>query len=177
MLFFAKTDNKEYQIEVRENSVEWEVSIHEVKTENKEVFRLSKKDYQQFGEVISFIFNHRSYLIDIVNLGDDYTVFTKGSHNTIQLLTEERMLYNKLAGIDSDTGDTNIQSGMPGKIVEIRVKTGNPVKEGDLLLIIEAMKMENEIRASGSGKIKKIHVKEGQNVETGTLLLSIEAQS
>ncbi len=177
MLFFAKTDNKEYQIEVRENSIEWEVSINEVKTNNKEVFRLSKKDYQQFGEVISFLFNHRSYLIDIVNQGDDYTVFTKGSHKTIQLLTEERMLHNKLAGIGSGEGDTNIQSGMPGKIVEIRVKTGNSVKEGDLLLIIEAMKMENEIRASSSGKIKKIHVTEGQNVETGTLLLSIEAQS
>ena len=177
MLFFAKTDNKEYQIEVRENAVKWEVSLTEIKTSNKEVFRLSKKDYQQFGEVISFIFNHRSYLIDIVNQGDNYTVYTKGSYKTIQLLTEERMLYNKLAGIGSGEGDTNIKSGMPGKVVEIRVQAGSSIKEGDLLLVIEAMKMENEIRASSSGKINKIHVKEGQNVETGTRLLSIEAQS
>lgn len=176
MLFFAKADNKEYQIEVRESATEWEVNFTEVKTEKTEARRLSKKDYQQFGEVISFIFNNRSYLIDIVNQGDDYTVFTKGSHKTIQLLTEERMLYNKLAGIGSSEGDINIKSGMPGKVVEIRVQNEDLVKEGDLLLVIEAMKMENEIRAGNAGEIKKIYVKEGQNVETGTRLLSIEAQ-
>lgn len=176
MLFFAKTDNKEYQIEVHESAIEWKVSLTEMKTDKKEIFRLSKKDYQQFGEVISFIFNHRSYLIDIVNQGDDYTVFTKGSHKTIQLLTEERMFYNKLAGIGTGDGNT-IKSGMPGKVVEVRVQDGSSVKEGDLLLIIEAMKMENEIRAGCTGKVQKIHVKEGQNVETGALLLSIKTQN
>ena len=176
MLFFAKTDNKEYQIEVQESATEWKVDLTEIKTEKTEVHCLSKKDYQQFGEVISFIFSDRSYLIDIISQGDDYTVFTKGSHKTIQLLTEERRLYNKLAGIGSSEGDTNIKSGMPGKVVEIRVQAGNSVKEGDLLLVIEAMKMENEIRAGSAGEIKKIYVKEGQNVETGTHLLSIEVQ-
>ena len=177
MLFIAKADNKQYQIEVQESATEWQVSLTEVKTEKTETHRLSKKDYQQFGEVISFIFNHRSYLIDIVSHGDDYTVFTKGSHKTIQLLTEERILYNELAGADSNEGGTTIKSGMPGKIVEIRVQSGNFVKEGDLLLVIEAMKMENEIRAGNDGKIKNIYIKEGQNVETGTTLLSIETHN
>ena len=174
MLFFTKTDNKEYQIEVRESASEWEVSLTEIKSEKKEIHRLSKKDYQQFGEVISFIFNHRSYLIDIVTEGDDYTVFTKGSHKTIQLLTEERLLYNELAGVGSETGESVIKSGMPGKVVEIHVKNEDTVKEGDLLLIIEAMKMENEIRSDRDGKIKKVYITKGQNVETSTRLLSID---
>ena len=174
MLFFATADNIQYEIEVRENANEWEVSLTEVRAEKKEVYRLSKKDYQQFGEVISFIFNHRSYLIDIVNQGDDYTVFTKGSHKTIELLTEEKMLYKKLAGNSNGEGQTHIKAGMPGKIVEIHIKVGDLVKEGELLLVMEAMKMENEIRAGTAGKIKKIYVKEGQNTETGALLLSIK---
>ena len=177
MLFFAKADNKEYEIEIRESATQWEVTLKEVKTEKKETYCLFKKDYRQFGEVISFIFNHRSYLIDIVHKGDNYTVFTKGSHKTIQLLTEEKVLYNKLAGISPNGEGCEIKSGMPGKVVEIRVKMGDSIKEGDLLLVIEAMKMENEIRAGNNGKIRKVHVKEGQSVETGTCLLSIETDN
>ena len=177
MLFIAKTDNKQYEMEVRESATEWQVSLTDTKTEKNEIQRLSKKDYQQFGELISFIFKNRSYLIDIVTQGDEFTVFTKGSHKTIQLLTEERLLYNKLAGMGNDEKNINIQSGMPGKIVEIRVQTGTHVKEGDLLLVIEAMKMENEIRAISDGKIKKIYVKKGQNVETDARLLSIESNN
>ena len=176
MLFIAKTDNKQYQIEVQESATEWLVSLTEMKTEKKEVHRLAKNDYLQFGEVISFIFQHRSYLIDIVTKNDDYTVFTKSSHKTIQLLTKERILYNELAGTGSREGEAHIKSGMPGKVVKIRVKAGDQVKEGDLLLIIEAMKMENEIRAGSQGKINKVYIKEGQNVETGTCLLSLQTQ-
>ena len=174
MLFITRMDNKQYKIEVQENATEWQVCLTETKTEKKEIHRLSKKDYQRVGEVISFIFNHRSYLIDIVTEGDDYTVFTKGSHKTIQLLTEERMLYNELAFSNPEKNETLIKSGIPGKVVEIPVKTGDEVKEGDLLLVIEAMKMENEIRASGQGRVKKIYVKSRQNVETGARLLSLE---
>ncbi|MDE0119429.1 MAG: acetyl-CoA carboxylase biotin carboxyl carrier protein subunit [Bdellovibrionales bacterium] len=174
MLLFAKMNNKEYQLEVRESTPEWEVILTEIKTEKKEIHRLSKKDYQQFGEVISLIFNHRSYLIDIVIQGDDYTIFTKGSHQTIQLLTEERLLYNELVGIDSETRGNLIKAGMPGKIAEIHVKKEDIIKEGDLLLVIEAMKMENEIRSDRDGKVKKVYIKEGQNVETGAHLLSID---
>ena len=176
MLFIAKADNKHYEIEVRESATEWEVGLKEVKTGKKEVYRLSKKDYQQFGEVISFIFNHRSYLIDTVNNGDEYTVFTKGSHKTIELLTEEKMLYKKLAGADNGEGEIQIKAGMPGKVVEIHTKAGDNVKEGALLLVIEAMKMENEIRAGNDGEVKKICVKEGQNVETGTPLLLLKTK-
>ncbi len=177
MFFIARSDNKQYQIEVQENAGEWQVSLMEVKTKKKEVHRLSKKNFQQVGEVISFIFNNRSYLIDIVTEKDDYTVFTKGSHKTIQLLTEERMLYNELAGSGAGEQETLIKSGIPGKVMEVYIQTGVQVKEGDLLLVIEAMKMENEIRASHTGKVKKIYVKANQNVETGARLLSIKTKA
>ena len=171
MLFIAKTENKTYQIEVHENINEWQVSLTDCQTKNKETYKIAKKDYQQFGEVLSFLFKNRSYLIDIIAKGDQYTAFTKGSHKNIQLMNEEKMLYNKLTG--GGAGEAvDIKSGMPGKVVTVRVKPGQTVKEGDLLLIIEAMKMENEIRAVKTGKIKKVYVNEGQNVETNTKLLS-----
>ena len=173
MIFFAQTNNKEYKIEVQEQMNEWIVILIDQRTDKKEIYNIPKKDYQQFGEVLSFLFKNRSYLIDIITKGDYYTAFTKGSHKQIHLITEEKILYNKIGSGNNEKGDVQIKSGMPGKIVEIRVKPGDIVQENDLLLIIEAMKMENEIRAEKEGKIKKIQVKEEQNVEAGAILISL----
>ena len=63
---------------------------------------------------------------------------------------------------------------MPGKIVKVAVKKGDVVKEGEPLLVMEAMKMENEIRASHDVKIKEILVKEGANVESGVVLITFD---
>ena len=67
-----------------------------------------------------------------------------------------------------------IKSQMPGKIVKILVKAGDSVKRGDRVLVMEAMKMENEIKASQDGVIKEVKVVEGQAVETGAELLKFE---
>lgn len=70
--------------------------------------------------------------------------------------------------------DSNvITAPMPGKIVSIKVKTGQAVKEGDLLLTLEAMKMENEIYSSASGTVKEIRVAEGATVNPGEILIVI----
>lgn len=64
---------------------------------------------------------------------------------------------------------------MPGKVVKVLVSMGDRVGPGQPVLIIEAMKMENEVRSPGPGHVQKIHVKEGDNVEAGTLLVEIGA--
>ncbi|MCG8499407.1 MAG: biotin/lipoyl-binding protein, partial [Firmicutes bacterium] len=62
---------------------------------------------------------------------------------------------------------------MPGKVVKINVKEGQEVKKGDTLLILEAMKMENEIMAPKSGKVVSVHVSAGTSVNNGDVLVSI----
>jgi biotin carboxyl carrier protein len=62
---------------------------------------------------------------------------------------------------------------MPGKVLQLKVKEGDSVKEGDALLILEAMKMENEIVANASGNIKKVNVAANDMVDTGAVLLVI----
>jgi biotin carboxyl carrier protein len=63
---------------------------------------------------------------------------------------------------------------MPALVVRIEVKVGDEVKEGKGLVILEAMKMENELRAHQSGRVKQIFVEEGKPVEKGQLLLLME---
>jgi len=71
------------------------------------------------------------------------------------------------------TEGEEIQSPMPGKILKINVSEGDSVNEGDTVLILEAMKMENEIVANTSGKVKKIAVSVNDMVETDDTLLII----
>lgn len=62
---------------------------------------------------------------------------------------------------------------MPGKVLQLKVSEGDSIKDGDTLLILEAMKMENEIIANASGNIKKINVAANDMVDTGDVLMVI----
>jgi glutaconyl-CoA/methylmalonyl-CoA decarboxylase subunit gamma len=73
-----------------------------------------------------------------------------------------------------EVGPGSVTALMPGAIVRILVDEGQPVQIGDVLLILEAMKMENEIQAEREGVIKKIHVAPGDRVETGQPMVDIE---
>ena len=66
-----------------------------------------------------------------------------------------------------------VKSPMPGNILKINVAQGQAVKEGDVLIVLEAMKMENEIVAPKAGSVAQIAVSKGQVVETGTPLIVI----
>ncbi|MFN8371110.1 MAG: acetyl-CoA carboxylase biotin carboxyl carrier protein subunit [Bacteriovoracaceae bacterium] len=67
-----------------------------------------------------------------------------------------------------------LKTSMPGKVIKVNFKEGDTVQKGATLLILEAMKMENEIKSNLDGKIKAIHVKEGENIEQGKLMIEIE---
>lgn len=68
-----------------------------------------------------------------------------------------------------------IAAPMPGTILSVNVTPGTPVKRGQVLLSLEAMKMENEIMAQKEGVVESVHVTEGTSVETGTLLCVIQS--
>lgn len=69
-------------------------------------------------------------------------------------------------------GDT-VTAPMPGNILKVNVTAGQAVKEGDVLVVLEAMKMENEICAPSDGKITGVNVRKGDSVETQALLCTI----
>ena len=70
-------------------------------------------------------------------------------------------------------GDTPVNAPMPGKIVKIVAEAGKAVKKGDVVLILEAMKMQNEITAPADGKLKSVNVAAGQSVKPGDVLAVI----
>lgn len=68
---------------------------------------------------------------------------------------------------------TKVVAPMPGKIVDVKVKVGQTIKEGDLLAVLEAMKMENEIFASQGGTIASVNVNAGAMVESNDVIVTI----
>lgn len=71
----------------------------------------------------------------------------------------------------------SIESPMNGKVLKVLVSKGSPVREGDVIAVVEAMKMENNIHAPESGQIGQILIKEGQAVQAGETLATIESGS
>ncbi len=77
------------------------------------------------------------------------------------------------AGASSSEDEGGLIAPMPGKILEVHVREGQSVSSGDVLMVMEAMKMEHKIVASSDGKVDSINFKEGDQVPQGAELLSI----
>lgn len=71
------------------------------------------------------------------------------------------------------SGDVKVEAPMQGNVFSIKASTGQSVKKGEILLILEAMKLENEIISPVDGRISAVNVKEGQVIDSGTLLFEI----
>ena len=80
---------------------------------------------------------------------------------------------SKAGAVQIKAGAVQIKAPMPGTLLAFKVVKGQAVKRGDVLLILEAMKMENEIVAPSNGTVAVLHVAEGASVSTGDLLIEL----
>lgn len=173
MYFEAEIKRKKFKVEVDETKTHWLVKLEQV-DDATEHFEISKADYTKFDDAISFLFSGRSYMLDLVPDKDGYTIFTGNSYRTITISNDESLLHESLKGGGSLASSDQLVAGMPGKIVKILVKKGDTVPVGGPILIMEAMKMENEMRASHNCVIKDVAVTEGASVDTGATLVTFE---
>jgi biotin carboxyl carrier protein len=120
----------------------------------------------------------RSYRIDIVRSSSEdkhFSLIVNGQEFEVGLKDRYDLLLERL-GMEDLQGKRveNIKAPMPGKVLDIKVSVGSEVSEGDPLLVLEAMKMENVIKAPGEGKVKTIHVDVSDPVEKNAVLVEFE---
>jgi biotin carboxyl carrier protein len=173
MYFEAELRGRKYKVDVTEGRHNWKVSL-QLEGADWKHYDISKNDFRSAEEYISFLFEGKSYLVDVLGHDTEYTVFTRNSFRTIKIFNDEMLLHESLKKGGNIGGEAQLKSGMPGKIIEIFVKVGDEVKAGKPLLIMEAMKMENEMRAAHDVKIKEISVKQGDSVDSGAILIKFD---
>jgi biotin carboxyl carrier protein len=101
-------------------------------------------------------------------------VYTRSSVRNVTIYNDEALLHESLKKGGTMGAADKLSAGMPGKIVKIMVNKGDIVKAQQPLLIMEAMKMENEMRAASDVKIKEVLVNAGDSVESGQTLIQFE---
>jgi pyruvate carboxylase subunit B len=104
-----------------------------------------------------------------------YTLWLDGWRFETEALDERTRAIRELSGASAGpTGPAPLKAPMPGLIVRIHVEVGAEVSAGQGLVVMEAMKMENELRAPAAGRVKAIVVMPGTAVEKGALLIELE---
>ncbi len=117
----------------------------------------------------------RSFDLDVVRDGDELIVASRGNAVRVTLVDAARYAHRGPAGRPSQVaGPAEIKAMMPGRIVNVLVKPGDDVIHQQGLIVVEAMKMENELKSPKAGKVVDIRVSPGQTVEKGEVLIIIE---
>jgi biotin carboxyl carrier protein len=125
---------------------------------------------------LSLLIDGRSHLVHLRHQGDTTVHLSlRGRRAAVEVLDARRLqLRQAEAHSPAAPAAADIVAPMPGKVLTVLVALGDEVKVGQGVVVMEAMKMENELRASKAGIIRELPAKVGQTVESGALLCSIE---
>ncbi len=133
-------------------------------------------DFQQLSEggMLSLLLNNRSLEAIVEEREDAWEVLLRGELYTVKAQDERAYRLAKARGTAAEaSGEVAIKSPMPGIIIAAPVEVGQVVKKGDQVIILESMKMENELKAPRDGVVLRVHVASGSSVEKGQVLVTI----
>ncbi len=159
---------------------------------------MQMKDIQEGGK--SGVIEGSAYNWDIKSIGENrWTVINESAESFIVVLkaysSEEKKLKLKIDGERIEVTEKTefdilleklgisggaskklkeIKAPMPGLVIEVKVTEGQEVKEGDVIVILEAMKMENVIKATAEAKVKSVNVNAGDSIEKGVVMVNFE---
>lgn len=130
------------------------------------------------GRHFHLLFKDRSYRAELVETdhrSKTFVIKVNGSRYAVKLGDVFDQMVDRL-GLKTVATHTakEIKAPMPGLVLDLKVEAGQSVEQGDMVAILEAMKMENVIKAPGAGVVKKVHVVKGAAVEKNALLIELE---
>jgi biotin carboxyl carrier protein len=165
MKYVAKIDEREYEIEILDED--------HIIIDNKAY----KVDFQSVSgqPVYSLLLDGESFEAHVHPSDEGWQVLLQGNFYPIIVEDErDRRMRAAMGGRVSDTGEYLLKAPMPGLVVSIPVSEGQPVGKGEVLVVLESMKMQNELKSPREGVVKGISARVGESVEQKQTLLVIE---
>lgn len=159
----------------------WEVEVSGTRPDY--CVRIDGKEYpvdvHALGDpsMLSVLLDHTSYLTHVVpsrNSSDHWDVSVGGKFARIEVLDELSSMAKQMHAAQSG-GSFVLNAPMPGLIVDIKVQVGDHVEVGTPIIVMEAMKMQNELASEIEGTVRQIHAAPQEAVESGAKLVEIEA--
>jgi len=164
-MYKAIIGGKEYQVESgpKENTINGKLFDADIVEIRKGKFHILR--------------NNKSFSAEIVEVNrEEKKITVKINHTSYEVSVRDK--YDELLhdlGLDSinakQAGD--VKAPMPGLVLNVMVKPGQKIQKGDAIIVLEAMKMENILKASADGEVKKIHVKKGDKVEKNQVMVNL----
>jgi biotin carboxyl carrier protein len=164
MKYIVTIDGTEYPVEILD---ERHVRIGET---------VREVDFVAVGNqpVYSLIIDGKSFEAYVYPEEEDWQVMLVGQQYLVKVEEEREKRLSRPAGAGvADTGEFHLKAPMPGLIVDVRVTEGQAIEKGQVLVILESMKMQNELKSPRSGTLTRVRVKPGDSVEQKQTLLSV----
>ncbi len=150
---------------------ETEFSIQPNEAKSLDVLHVSDNVFQ-------ILKNGKSYHAELVSTDFARRIFNfriAGQIFEVKISDHYQRLVQKMGlGVATSQKMNSVKAPMPGLVLEVPVVPGQKVEKGDVLVILEAMKMENIIKATGEGQVKSVKIQRGAAVEKGQLLIELE---
>jgi len=164
VLFDATVDGRSLRVEVRGKDGRYQVKVDG---------RLLEVDQFDTGrDFVSLLIAGHSHEAGLERHPTGFTVVLADDLVTVELAEAARG--EGPTRKSAAQGPVRVKAPMPGRILRVEVSAGDLVHEGQGMLVVEAMKMENELRAPRAGRVLEVGAREGEVVETGALLVTLE---
>jgi len=165
--YHATIDGQEHKLAIEELA---NAGAFEINLGGKKI----NADLRQAGPTsFSIIVGARSFDLDVIRQGDEFVVSSRSGVTRLTLEDARRRLMHS-RGAREMSGNAQMRAMMPGRVLSVSVQVGDQVEAQQGVLVIEAMKMENELKSPKAGKVVEVKVVAGQAVEKGELLIVIE---
>lgn len=164
MKYITTIDNKEYIVEVID---EEHVSING---------KIMEVDFESINgqPVYTMLIDGKSYEAYVYAGEEEWQVLLLGRQYPVRVEDErEKRLKSAAGGKVQESGEFHLKAPMPGLVVAIPVEENQQVEKGQVLVILESMKMQNELKSPRAGTVQRIKVKPGESVEQRQTLLSV----
>lgn len=161
-----------YRVLVDEN-YQFELRIEDATNLNQLNFQ--ERSSGETKNKIHVLHNLKSFSAEILNadfINRNYSIKINGNTYKVNIETPLAQLIKEMGlSLGNNSVEDEIHAPMPGIILEVNVKEGDQVKQGDFLCVLEAMKMENALTAPRDGVVKLVHIIKGETVDKGKMLI------